>query len=130
MVKQCGKGTIMNKSEKNQEVNETQIFAIYHLADTGLSAADIGKKIKISTKEVRDVLSKRDSERSDAIKTTSSKVNSKDLMITQTAAKGINNVAIMTKAASEINDAHRQTMETDSTSRTTRNAIYRPNNNK
>jgi len=120
----------MNKSEKNQEVNETQIFAIYHLADTGLSAADIGKKIKISTKEVRDVLSKRDSERSDAIKTTSSKVNSKDLMITQTAAKGINNVAIMTKAASEINDAHRQTMERDNTSRTARNAIYRPNNNK
>ena len=48
-------------------------------------------------------------------------------MITETAGKGNNSVAIMTKAASEVNDSYKQNMDRNVCSRTAKNAIYRPN---
>jgi hypothetical protein len=47
-------------------------------------------------------------------------------MITETAAKGTKSVAIMTKAASEINDEFKKKMDSTQ-SRTAKNAIFKPN---
>lgn len=121
---------MMKKSEKINKTQETQIFAIYYLSDSGLDNSNIAKKIGVSVKEVNNILSERETKKTSAIKTTSSKVNSKNLMITETAGKRTKNVSIMTKAASEINDSYKQSMPRDTLSRTTKNAIYRPNQNK
>lgn len=102
-------------------------YAVYHLADAGYSATKISKELDIPPKEVKEILTNRtNNNQNDAIKTTSAPVNSKELMITETSAKGNKSVAIMTKAASEVNDAFRKNMNSNG-SRTTKNAIYRPN---
>lgn len=112
-------------------INKTETYAVYHLADSGVQPKDIAKELGITTKQVKDILkAKMDTEKpKNNIKTTSSKVNSKDLMIRETSAKGTKSVAIMTKAASEINDQFRQSLDT-LTSRTAKNAIHKPNKNK
>ena len=125
MAKQCRKGIIMKKNN-----NQTNTYAVYYLSDSGKSPKDIGKELGLTTKVVNDILSERVVEKNNAIKTTSSKVTSKDLMIRETAGKGTKSVSIMTKAASEINDAFRQSINDSITSRTSRNAIYRPNSGK
>jgi hypothetical protein len=51
-------------------------------------------------------------------------------MIRETSVKKNNSVAIMTKEASEINDAFKKTLDQHMQSRTAKNAIYRPNSNK
>ena len=118
----------MKKSNKTKiELDETQIFAIYYLADSGLTPTNIAKKLSVPLKNVKDSLANREKSQSEAIQTTSSKVNSKNLMITETAGKGNNSVAIMTKAASEVNDSYKQNMDRNVCSRTAKNAIYRPN---
>lgn len=124
MVKQRRKGTSMKKN------NNVNTYAVYYLSDSGKSPKDIGKELGLTTKVVNDILSERVVEKNSAIKTTSSKVTSKDLMIRETAGKGTKSVAIMTKAASEINDAFRQSIDDTIKSRTSRNAIYRPNSGK
>jgi hypothetical protein len=48
-------------------------------------------------------------------------------MITQTEAKKIKSVAIMTKAASEVNDEFKKGLG-PTVSRTGKDAIFRPNN--
>jgi hypothetical protein len=113
--------------KKNNNVNT---YAVYYLSDSGKSPKDIGKELGLTTKVVNDILSERVVEKNSAIKTTSSKITSKDLMIRETAGKGTKSVAIMTKAASEINDAFRQSIDDTIKSRTSRNAIYRPNSGK
>jgi len=124
MVKQRRKGTSMKKN------NNVNTYAVYYLSDSGKSPKDIGKELGLTTKVVNDILSERVVEKNSAIKTTSSKITSKDLMIRETAGKGTKSVAIMTKAASEINDAFRQSIDDTIKSRTSRNAIYRPNSGK
>lgn len=102
-------------------------YATYYLSDLGMDTAKIAKELKIKAKDVRDVLENRQKDNSvNSIKTTSSKVNSKNLMITETAAKGTKSVAIMTKAASEINDEFKKKMDSTQ-SRTAKNAIFKPN---
>ena len=112
-------------------ITNQQKYSVYYLSDSGSTPAKIAKELGLTTKEVKDILSSRNTEKTNSkIKTTSAPVNSKDLMITETSVKGNKTVSIMTKAASEVNDAFRQNMPSDVSSRTTRNAIYRPNQNK
>jgi hypothetical protein len=106
--------------EKNNQ------YAIYYLSDSGMEPAAIAKELKIKVKDVRDILSTKQKDSTNNIKTTSSKVNSKNLMITETASKGTKSVAIMTKAASEINDEFKKKMSSTQ-SRTAKNAIFKPN---
>jgi len=111
--------------------NNQQTYAVYYLADAGNTAAKIAKELNLTAKEVKTILSSREENKpNNQIKTTSAPVNSKNLMITETSVKGTKNVAIMTKAASEVNDALKKNINTETGSRTTRNAIYRPNSNK
>lgn len=52
---------------------------------------------------------------------------SQDLMQRQTAAKKINNVSIMTQAASQLNDEMVKKLNSDGQSRMSKGAIFRPN---
>lgn len=119
MVKQCRKGDVMNEKTKQ--------YAIYHLIDSDVAPKDVAKELGLTVKEVKDIVKKREDEtkKTNKIKTTTSKVNSKNLMIRETAGKGTKSVAIMTKAASEINDQFKKSLD-QITSRTAKNAIHRP----
>lgn len=104
-------------------------YAIYYLCDQGLEPKNIAKKLGLTTKIVREIISSRQSDRNENIKTTSAKVTSKDLMIRETSVKGTKSVAIMTKAASEVNDEFKKNLNS-TISRTAKNSIYRPNKKK
>lgn len=121
MVKQCRKGDVMSE--------QSVTYAVYYLVDQGLEPKNIAKKLDVSLKIVKGVIQSRPAEKNDAIKTTSAKVTSHDLMIRETSVKGTKNVAIMTKAASEVNDEFRKQQNT-TVSRIAKNSIYRPNNKK
>jgi NACalpha-BTF3-like transcription factor len=103
--------------------------AVYYLVDSGLEAKQISKKLGISMKIVKEIITTRVQEKNPNIKTTSAKVTSQDLMIRETSVKGTKNVAIMTKAASEVNDEFKKQLNS-TISRTARNSIYRPNKKK
>jgi hypothetical protein len=113
-----------------KELTKPDIYAIYYMFDNGSDIKAISKELNITASSIKDALNNRETNNNNKIKTTSSKVNSKNLMITETSAKGNNTVAIMTKAASEINDAFRKTLDNSVISRTGKSAIYRPNQNK
>lgn len=103
--------------------------AVYYLTDNGLEAKQISKKLGIPIKITREIIKNRTQEKNANVKTTSAKANSQDLMIRETSAKGIKSVAIMTKAASEVNDEFKRQLSS-TISRTAKNSIYRPNNKK
>lgn len=111
------------------KTDNQKLYAIYYLSDTGLTPAKISKELSLSTKEVKDILSERNPPKKDTIRTTSSPVNSKNLMITETSVKGNKTVAIMTKEASEVNDEFKKKIPSTQ-SRTAKNAIFRPIKNK
>jgi len=102
-------------------------YAVYHLADSGKDAKEIAKELGIGIKIVRDIISSRPEQLNNKIPTTSSKTTNKNLMIRETSVKKNNSVAIMTKEASEINDAFKKNLDQHMQSRTSKNAIYRPN---
>lgn len=104
-------------------------YAVYHLVDTGLEPKEIAKKLSITTKIVKDIIKSRPEIKNETIKTTSGKVTSQDLMIRETSVKGTKSVAIMTKAASEVNDEFKKQLN-NTISRTAKNSIYRPNKKK
>lgn len=107
-------------------------YAVYYLSDQGYSASKIAKELSLTTKDVKEIVSQRqvESKPNDKIKTTSEPINSKNLMITETSVKGTKNVAIMTKAASEVNDEFKKKMNSSNNSRASQAAIFRPNNKK
>jgi hypothetical protein len=108
-------------------MNKETKYAILYLHSTGKSEEQISKELKIDIADVKKAT--KQSSNNKKIKTTSSKVNSKDLMVTQTSNKKINSVAIMTKAASEVNDEFKKQIKS-TVSRTGKVAIYKPNKNK
>lgn len=105
------------------------MYAVYYLADQGDSIKDISKKIEIPSKTVKALINSRDENVSSNIKTKTNSTASKDLMIRETSVKGTKSVAIMTKAASEVNDEFKKQFN-NSISRTAKNSIYRPNKRK
>jgi hypothetical protein len=113
-----------------KSVGPSDVYAIYYLADSGKQPKDISKELDIGVKLVKDTLDSRPKDNNTNIPTTSSKTTNKNLMIRETSVKKNNSVAIMTKEASEINDAFKKTLDQHMQSRTAKNAIYRPNSNK
>lgn len=101
-------------------------YAVLYLLDKGYNQKDIQKELGLKAKDIKPFIPIKDNEPNKQIKTTSSQTNSKDLMITETSVKGTKSVAIMTKAASEVNDSFRQRIS-DTVSRTAKNAIFKPN---
>lgn len=109
--------------------DNTTNYAVYYLVDNGFEAKAIAKKLGLPIKVVREIVNSRETIKNSAIKTTSAKVNSQDMMIRETSVKGTKSVAIMTKAASEVNDEFKKKIK-ETVSRTAKNSIYRPNQNK
>jgi len=113
-----------------KDIDNKDIYAVYHLMDAGKDAKAISKELGIGIKLVKDIISGRPEPQNQAIKTTSAKTTSKDMMIRETSAKRTKSVAIMTKEASQINDSFRQSLDSHIAARTSKNAIYRPNGKK
>jgi hypothetical protein len=90
--------------------NNTIKYAILYLINQGIEQKEIAKELGIKITEVKKHMPKPSKDNQNNIKTTSSKTNSKDLMIMETSVKRINNVSIMTKSASEVNDALKKSM--------------------
>lgn len=112
---------------KRKETNKSDVYAIYYLLDNGKDSKFISKELNIAIKIVEDTIAQRKESQNTKIPTTSSKVTNKDMMIRQTSVKGTNSVAIMTKEASQVNDSFKKTLTNQIVSRTSKNAIYRPN---
>jgi hypothetical protein len=110
-----------------KELSKSDTYAIYHMVDAGNDPKTIAKELDLGIKIVKDVIEDRKPSKNDQIKTTSAKVSSKDMMIRETSAKGNKSVAIMTKEASQINDSFKQSLDQHLASRSSKNAIYRPN---
>lgn len=87
-----------------KSLSKNQIYAILYLKDVnGLQIENIADELNISLERLQNFFDK------DYLQyTKTKKPTSKDLMITETAAKKKNTVAIMTKEASELNDSTRQ----------------------
>jgi transposase len=113
-----------------KNTTETETYAVYHLEDSGKQPKEIAKILNIGIKTVKDIISARKVVENENIPTTSSKTTNKNLMIRETSVKRNKSVAIMTKEASEINDAFKKNLDHHIQSRTSKNAIYRPNSDK
>lgn len=91
-------------------LKKIEIYAINWLNAQKLSPENIANELNLKVDQVKKTLEKNQVARSEEseIKTHSQPVNnskSKDLMITSTSVKKNKNVSIMTKEASEYNDA-------------------------
>lgn len=111
-------------------VSTIQKYAILWLNSTGLDAVSISEEVKVTETQVKNVLKKNlpDNPVSTNPVATNSvkKTTSKDLMITESTS-GRNKVAIMTKAASEMNDESKKTNNAK-LSELAKPYIYRPYN--
>jgi orotate phosphoribosyltransferase-like protein len=83
------------------KISNIKKYAAQWLKHTGLSNEDIAKEIKISSSDINEIFA--ESENNTALP-------NKNLMITHTAGKKINSVAIMTKEASESVDTIRNSV--------------------
>lgn len=115
MVKQCRKRVIIMSKAKNRNTE----YAIKYLSETmKMEPATIAKEVGTSVDEVNKIIAKDQPEKIKPI-------NSKDMMIRQTAAKGVNNVSVMTQAASAFNDEAVKNF--DNVAKKDTNHIFRPN---
>lgn len=110
-----------------KKLNKTQEYAILYLMSQNQTKEEIVASLKIPVESVTKFMEKHTStKQSKELKTTSSRVKSKDLMINKTSVKNINSVSIMTKEASQVNDEFKKNLGRQE-SRITKNAIHRPN---
>lgn len=104
-------------------LNKTQKYAIEHLLGNNKTSTEIAKELSLEIEDVEKFIEKHSKASKDTnIKTTSAKVTSKDMMITQTQNKKINNVAIMTREAAEMNDQFKKSVKPKSS----QEGIFRP----
>jgi ribose 5-phosphate isomerase len=104
------------------KLNKVNTYAILWLNQSGHTAEQIVEELGVTEKQVSSVLADNVQPSS-----TTSKTNAKNLMITHTSGKKLNNVAIMTKDASSIGDETRK-QATTSPGRNQEKNIFRPNN--
>lgn len=109
----------MAKQQKKKTI-ETE-YAVKYLHETKkLSSTQIALELGIAEAVVDGIINKQpETKPRQASK-------SQNLMIRQTASKGINNVSVMTEAASQLNDENVKGFNATE-SRTSKNAIFRPN---
>lgn len=96
-------------------INNSKKYAIMWLNSQGKSNDDIAKELSVSIEAVSKIISEIPQPQTQPI-------SSKNLMITHTAGKKNNTVAIMTKEASELNDAKSKNIQQKPIS----NGIFRP----
>lgn len=102
-------------------------YAINWLLSQNKTPIEISEELNLTEKQVISYIEKNNTPKADNLAVKSSKVKSKskDLMIRHTSNKKVNNVAIMTKEASEVNDELKKRFNT--TSNRNSNHIFKPN---
>lgn len=110
------------------KLTKSSTYAINWLYSLGKSESEIAEELKIKNEDVRKYLEKYSPQKHDQLATKTSPVSKKtsaDLMIRHTRDKKINNVAIMTKEASELNDNIKKKTLSNTKER---DCIFRPKN--
>lgn len=111
---------------KMARLSKTQIYAIRWLDSQQKSASEIAEELNLKEDQISKTIEKYSisKKETNSIKDAKSPVSrSQNLMIRETSAKKTNNVAIMTKEASELND-HLKNQPTAHP--VTEKAIFRP----
>lgn len=112
------------------KINKVNGYAIKWLQHIEKDVDDIAGELKLDADDVRAFLEKNNSTKHDELAIKSSPVKkprSKELMIRHTRDKKINNVAIMTREASEVNDEMKKTLN-QQTNDKPKDYIFKPNN--
>ena len=103
------------------KITNTKIYAVLWLSSQGKDNSSIASELKLSEQDIEQILSEN------TPKSTVAKSTSNNMMITHTAGKKANTVAIMTKEASQYNDElKKQSVTSNKSSRDLKNSIYRP----
>lgn len=109
-------------------INRTQKYAALWLHSQGWEVSKIAGELELTDNQIKNAVKKAQQNTETGIRTKSSVVskqtNSKNLMITESQS-GKHKVAIMTKAASEVNDENSKKMS--EYKKDTSDHIYRPN---
>ena len=109
------------------KLSKSTSYAINWLYSNGSSVDQISEELNITTDSVKAYIEKNNIQSHSTLATKSKPVkSSKDLMITHTKNKNTNNVAIMTKEASEFND-HAKKKLNNSSSDKNKDHIFKPN---
>ena len=110
-----------------KKLSKIEQYAILHMLEKNKTEQEISHDLKLDFESVKRFIEKNQSiDTSKDINVKSSKVTSKDLMISQTSVKGNKSVSIMTKEASQVNDEFKKNLP-PTVSRTAKNSIHRPN---
>ena len=108
------------------KLTKSSTYAINWLYSQGKDAPEIAEELKLKVEAVTKYLEKYSPSKHDQLATKTSPVSKKtsaDLMIRHTRDKKINNVAIMTKEASELNDKAKKNTISNTKDR---DCIFRP----
>ena len=110
------------------KLSKTNKYAISWLNQQGMTNEEISKELTLPLTQVARCIKTETSKESGTASENEpvSKQSSKDLMITKTSGKGNSHVAIMTKAASEVNDEEKKKMEQTTNSSLDTPGIFRP----
>lgn len=106
-------------------INKITGYAIRWLNKEGNSVDEIANELDLSVKQVSNFLEKHNDQNTSKLAVTSAPITSPDLMIRHTRDKKINNVAVMTREASMMNDEARKKTPNQISTRNA-NCIYRP----
>ena len=109
------------------KITKSVSYAINWLVSQNYTTEQIAEELKLTLPQVQKYIEKHSVPKQEELPIKSSKVSSKskELMIRHTRDKKINNVAIMTKEASEVNDQFKK--RTNSLSGKKLDHIFRPN---
>jgi hypothetical protein len=100
------------------KISKTKEYAIKWLYSQQHPAEEIASEVKASIEEVQEIINQVISENPPK------KIASPDLMIRHTASKGTNSVSIMTREASQLNDATKK--NNIAPARNIEKSIFRP----
>lgn len=107
------------------KLSKVQIYAIEWLNHIGYTAEQISEDINIPHKQIDKILLSKTTETTSIETSRKNTESKKNMLITHTAGKKMNTVAIMTKEASAMSDEDKQ--KTIGHSRDTSKNIFRPN---
>lgn len=120
--KSTKRGSIMSNN-----LSKTKQYAILWLNSQNISINDISKELKINSNDIVATIDQYVPKANDS-NNVSQPITSHNLMITHTAGKKSNTVAIMTKEASELNDHKNKNQSQPVPNKNLNRDIFRPKN--
>jgi hypothetical protein len=111
----------------SNNLSKTKQYAILWLNSQNISINDISKELKINSNDITSTIDQYVPKVNDS-SNMSQPITSHNLMITHTAGKKNNTVAIMTKEASELNDHNNKNQSQPATNKNINRDIFRPKN--